>query len=201
MPNFYALRDALPSIGKIKMVQCNYSQYSSRYDNYRDNRVVQPAFDPKCYGGALQDINIYNLNFVVALFGEPEKTSYFANLGWNGIDTSGTVFLQYKDFLAQCVGAKDSASPCFLIVQGDNGHIIVKGSPNEFNSVEIAVRGKEIQTLNLNKFPHRMIHEFVEFGETFENKDYKKVEDGLKISLAVMKVTEDAAKFAGIRYA
>ena len=68
MPNFFAIRDALKKIGDVKIVQCNYSQYSSRYDAYK-KKSVAPAFDPKLYGGALTDINIYNLNFVVGLFG------------------------------------------------------------------------------------------------------------------------------------
>ena len=35
----------MPNLGPIKMVQCNYSQYSSRYNNYLKGKV-EPAFDP-----------------------------------------------------------------------------------------------------------------------------------------------------------
>ena len=56
-PNFQAIRETLPKLGKIKAVQANYSQYSSRYDKYLSG-VVQPAFDPELSGGALYDINI-----------------------------------------------------------------------------------------------------------------------------------------------
>ena len=199
LPNFFAIRDALPKIGDVKLVQCNYSQYSSRYDAYK-KKSVAPAFDPKCYGGALTDINIYNLNFVVGLFGAPKKVSYAANFGWNGVDTSGIVTLQYENFLAQCVGAKDSASPCFLCVQGDGGHIFAEGAPNELNSFELAVRGRDVQKFSLNEFNHRMVHEFVDFAEIFERGDFATVERGLKISLDVMTVAERAAKSAGIVY-
>lgn len=189
LPNFFAIRDAINKICDVKLVLCNFSQYSSRYDAYKRGEVA-PAFDPKFFGGALMDINIYNLNFVVGLFGLPKKISYAANLGWNGVDTSGIVTLEYKNFIAQCVAAKDSASPSFLSIQGDNGYILVHGTPNELNSFDLAVRGEDVQHFELNKFPHRMIHEFIEFGEIFERENYSAVENGLKISLDVMTVAE-----------
>ena len=70
LPNFFAIKEKLPELGKIRAVTANYSQYSSRYDKYLQGEVA-PAFDPKSFGGALYDINIYNLNFIVGLFGEP----------------------------------------------------------------------------------------------------------------------------------
>jgi len=198
-PNFFAIRDALKDIGEIKFVQCNFSQYSSRYDAYKEKSVA-PAFDPKLFGGALMDVNIYNLNFVVGLFGLPKKISCAANFGWNGVDTSGVVTLDYGNFIAQCVGAKDSGSPSFLSVQGDGGYIFAAGTPNELNSFELAVRGRDVQKFSLNKFSHRMVHEFVDFAEIFGRDDYSAVERGLKISLDVMTVAERAATSAGIVY-
>lgn len=188
-PNFFAVRDALSKIGDVKLVLCNYSQYSSRYDAYKRGEVA-PAFDPKLFGGALADINIYNLNFVVGLFGLPKKISYAVNRGFNGVDTSGIATLEYENFIAQCVGAKDSGSPCFLSVQGDGGYIYSTSPPNELNSFELSVRGEEVQTFALNKFGHRMIHEFVDFGEIFEQKNYAAVETYLKISRDVMTVVD-----------
>ena len=191
-PNFYAIRDFLPKIGEIKLVQCNFSQYSSRYDAYKAGNI-SPSFDPQFNGGALMDINIYNLNFVVGLFGLPKNVFYKANRGFNGVDTSGIVLLEYENFLAQCTAAKDSASPSFMIIQGDNGYILANGTPNELNSFDLVVRGEDIQKFSLNKFNHRMIQEFVDFGEIFKQKNYSAVEKGLKFSLNVMKVAEKCA--------
>ncbi|MBR2519019.1 MAG: Gfo/Idh/MocA family oxidoreductase [Selenomonadaceae bacterium] len=199
LPNFFAIRDALTKIGDVKIVLCNFSQYSSRYDAYKEKSVA-PAFNPKLYGGALTDINIYNLNFVVGLFGLPKKISCAANFGWNGIDTSGVVSLEYENFLAQCVAAKDSGSPSFLSIQGDSGYILAHGTPNELNSFDLAIRGQDVQKFSLNKFDHRMIHEFVDFAEIFEHGDFATVERGLETSLNVMTVAERAAKSAGIIY-
>lgn len=192
MPNFFAIRDALPELGDIKLVLCNYSQYSSRYDAYKNDHVVAPAFDPQLFGGALADINIYNINLVVALFGLPKKISYAANRGFNGVDTGGIVTLEYENFLAQCVGAKDSVSPCFLTIQGDNGYIFSTSPPNELLWFDLAIRGREVENFSRNEFARRMIHEFVDFGEIFERGDYAAVERGLQVSLNVMKVVDAA---------
>lgn len=189
--NFYAIRDALNKIGAIKLVQCNFSQYSSRYDAYKRGEV-SPSFDPKFDGGALMDINVYNLNFVIGLFGLPQKVSYVANRGFNGVDTSGIVTLEYENFLAQCVAAKDSGSPSFMMIQGDGGYILAHGTPNELSSFDLAIRGRDIQKFSLNKFNHRMIQEFVDFGEAFEQQNYSAVEVGLQISLNVMKAIRNA---------
>ena len=199
LPNFGGIRDALSKIGDVKLVQCNFSQYSSRYDAYKKMSAAA-SFDPKSYGGALMDINIYNLNFVVGLFGAPKKVSCVANFGWNGVDTSNIVTLEYENFLAQCVAAKDSGSPSFVCVQGDGGYILSTGTPNELNSFELAVRGQDVQKFSLNDFGHRMVYQFVDFAEIFERGDFAAVERGLKTSLDVMTVAERAAKSAGIVY-
>ena len=110
LPNFAVIREALPKLGRIRAVQANYSQYSSRYDAYRAGTVL-PAFDPARFGGALYDINIYNLNLIIALFGKPQEAHYTANCGFNGIDTSGVATLR------------------------------VDGAPNELPSVTVAQGG------------------------------------------------------------
>ena len=40
------------------------------------------------------DLNVYNIHFVVGLFGAPNKVEYFANIE-KGIDTSGVAILEY----------------------------------------------------------------------------------------------------------
>ena len=198
-PNFHKIRDSLKDIGNIKIIQCNYSQYSSRYDAYKEGKVL-PAFDPKLYGGALYDINIYNINFIIGLFGAPKSVEYVANIGFNGIDTSGFLVLKYDNFIAHCTGAKDSESPSFLMIQGDNGYIRVNSAPNLLSRLEISIRGREVESMNLNQFEHRMVHEFIEFAETFENKDYDKMKSSLETSKIVVKTAETAIKNAGLSY-
>ena len=53
----------------------NYSQYSSRYDAFKQGTIL-PAFDYHKSGGALMDINVYNVNAIISLFGQPVSIGY-----------------------------------------------------------------------------------------------------------------------------
>ena len=198
LPNFCAIREFLPKLGTIRAVVANYSQYSSRYDKYLQGEVL-PAFDPQRSGGALYDINIYNLNFIIGLFGAPESVNYTANLGFNGIDTSGVAALTYPGFFALAIGAKDTASPGYITIQGEKGWIRVTGAPNELRSFETHLLGTGVTTHNeLNRYPHRMVHEFQEFAKMFHEKDYDRMAKGLDVSVAVLETAETARKQVGI---
>lgn len=198
LPNFAAIKERLPQLGPIKAVNANYSQYSSRYDRYLKGEVL-PAFDPESSGGALYDINIYNLNFIIGLFGAPENVTYTANIGFNGIDTSGCVTMNYPGFFALAIGAKDTESPGHITIQGEKGWLKVLGSPNELRAFEFHLRGSDqTEHFELNRYDHRMVHEFQDFAEIYRAGDYARMAAGLDVSLAVMETAEKARKQAGI---
>ena len=50
-----SIRQRLPELGDLKLIQCEYSPYSSRYPAFRAGQVL-PAFDPAMGGGALMDL-------------------------------------------------------------------------------------------------------------------------------------------------
>ena len=189
LPNFAAMKDALPELGPIHAVMANYSQYSSRYDKYKDG-VVLPAFDPALAGGALYDINIYNLNLICGLFGAPDDATYTANRGFNGIDTSGVAVLQYPTFFATAVGAKDSASNGFCIIQGENGWLEMQGAPNELPRVIVHAGGWD-RVIEANAYAHRMVHEFQAFVKIFETQAFDVVRRSNEQSLRVAKLVDD----------
>lgn len=68
LPNYKIIKENMSNCGNIKMVQCNFSQYSSKYQKYKDH-VQTNAFDTAFNGGALMDINVYNLRFRRTEFG------------------------------------------------------------------------------------------------------------------------------------
>ena len=72
LENFKVIKDSLSEIGDIKIVNINYSQYSSRYDAFKQGEIA-PAFNPEMGGGALRDLNIYNIHLLVGLFGNPNR--------------------------------------------------------------------------------------------------------------------------------
>ena len=192
------VRELLPRIAPVRMVQSNYSQYSSRYDRYLQGQV-EPCFDPELSGGALYDINIYNLNLMAMLFGEPEELVYYATKGFNGVDISGIMLMRYPGFTASACGAKDSDSPGFFLIQGEKGWIRIPDRPNDVRSVEYEIEG-EAGSFVPEKQPHRMTEEFRDFVRIDREKDYVRMLEGLKTSAAVLRMAEMGRKSAGIRF-
>lgn len=190
LPNYKKTQEIIKQTEPIRIVRCNYSQYSSRYDRYLKGDVA-PAFDPKLGGGALNDLNIYNINAVVGLFGEPESTQYFANRGFNGVDTSGILVMQYPGFIAECTAAKDSESPSSIVVQGENGTVMIPSAPNEVERV-VLLKNNGSVVFQENKYKSRLVHEFKDFERIWNNKDYDAMNGYLDTSLAVMQVLNEA---------
>lgn len=195
--NFAYIKQQLSEIGDIKLVQCNYSQYSSRYQKYLQGEV-HPAFDPNYSGGSLFDINVYNIHFVCRLFGQPQTVQYHANIGFNGIDTSGVVVMNYPTFSAICSGAKDSQSPCHATVQGDKGYVKICGPTNEAKQVEFKqIQSDAVKDSN-GQYDNRMVDEFKVFAALFNKQDYAACYELLDHSLIVLDVLTQARKSAGI---
>ena len=193
--NFLQIKKDLAQLGKIKIVECNYSQYSSRYDAFKEGKIL-PAFDPQKGGGALMDINIYNIHFVVGLFGKPEKVQYLANVERH-IDTSGILVLDYGDFKAVCIGAKDSTANIRSVIQGTDGSIEVLGATNEMPRYERRSK-TEIEAVNVNLDKHRMYQEFEKFTEVIVQKDLAFALEQLNHSLTVMQVVDQALESANL---
>lgn len=199
LPNYNKIKERVEDLGELKLVQCNYSQYSSRYDRFLAGEVTN-IFNPEFSGGALADINIYNLHFITGLFGKAKEVKYVANIAENGIDTSGIVTLKYDDFVCECVGAKDSNSPSFAIIQGTKGYIKLNGPVNKCLSFEIGINGK-VETYNEQSFSNRMVYEVINFANMYHNNNLEKCYELLEHSLKVVELAAMARKDAGIVFA
>ena len=195
-PNFLEIRKLLPTIGKIKIVTLNYTQYSSRYDAFRRGEIL-PAFDYKKSGGALMDLNIYNIHFIVRLFGKPNDVNYMANIEYN-VDTSGILTMDYGDFKAVLIGSKDTGCPFINGVQGIDGNIYTSSPMFTLTHFEYQLNKQEPVHYNLIGTDHRMKPEFTEVLRVFNERDYQTNREMLKHSLNVMEVVTAARKKAGI---
>ena len=125
LPHFARIREKLSEIGPVRQVSCTFCQYSSRYDALKAGQTPN-VFNPAFAGGALMDINLYNLYFVYGLFGMPERVIYHARRHENGIDLGGVAVLEYPGFVAQCTGAKDCKSDNGAHIIGEKGFIRVE---------------------------------------------------------------------------
>ena len=199
MPHIKKLKELLPRIGDISLVQTNYSQYSSRYDDLMNGQLTN-IFDPRMAGGSLMDINCYNIHFVTEILGGPEYIEYFPRMSPCGTDTSGIAILQYPTFPASCIGAKDSASNSFGLIQGRYGNLRING-PVGFNSgLTLELRGQEPEHFHLQPIENRLAYEVMDFEEIFANRDFAARDQLLEHSLLVTRLLEEARLSAGITF-
>ena len=196
LPNYKKIKELVSKLGDIKIVECNFSQYSSRYDRFKAGQAF-PAFNPECAGGALMDLNIYNIHYVVGLFGRPENVEYYPNIE-RGIDTSGILIMEYDKFKCVCIGAKDCKAPLAYNIQGNKGCIHQQYPANSCDGFELIMNDGKCERFNENNHDHRMVNEFIEFIEMLEKKDYEKCYKMLDHSLIVTEVQNIAREKSGI---
>ncbi|MEG1475137.1 MAG: Gfo/Idh/MocA family oxidoreductase [Longicatena sp.] len=196
MPNYKAIKEHLHELGPIRMVQCNFSQYSSRYNNLLAGETPN-VFNPSFSGGALADINIYNLHFTIGLFGTPKEVHYFPNKHQNGIDTSGVVILEYDGFKAICVGAKDTKSKCLTQIQGEKGYISMESETSRCSTFTLTIDGTT-KSPAIEENPISLFYEVQDFVKIYNKRDYQTCYELLAYSRSVMEVYEKARKDGGI---
>lgn len=192
LANFTAIKNSLAEIGDIKIVNINYSQYSSRYDAFKRGEIA-PAFNPEMGGGVLRDLNIYNIHLLVGLFGKPNRVEYLPNVE-RGVDTSGILVLDYGNFKAVAIGAKDCSADIRSTIQGDKGAITILGATNTLPEIGLTLNGQEETVTNLNSPHHRMYDEFVAFEKMVATNDIDSVAKQLEHSRQVMEVLDQASK-------
>ena len=185
LPNYLEIKENLSQIGNIRLVECNFSQLSSRYEAFKKG-IIAPVFDKNQGGGVLGDLNIYNIHFVVGLFGAPKNSEYYPNIV-RDVDTSGILILEYDEFKVVCIAAKDTYNNSYANIQGDKGLIKVIGTLNEVPNYIIKNNEVEMK-VNKNIHKHRMYSEFKKFIDVINNNDFDFMKKQKEHSLAVMEI-------------
>lgn len=191
LPNYLEIKENLSKIGNIRLVECNFSQLSSRYEAFKKG-IIAPVFDKNQGGGVLGDLNIYNIHFAVGLFGAPKNSKYYPNIV-REVDTSGILILEYDEFKVVCIAAKDTYNNSYANIQGDKGLIKVIGTLNEVPNY--IIKNKEVEMkVNKNIHKHRMYSEFKKFIDVIDNKDFDFMQKQKVHSLAVMGIFDKSRK-------
>ncbi len=196
LPAFQSLKEKVGTLGNIKIVSFNFSQYSSRYDAFKKGEIL-PVFDYKKAGGALMDINVYNVHAIVGIFGKPDKVQYLANVE-RSIDTSGILMLDYGSFKAAAIGAKDCQAPVVSTIQGEKGYIKIDGPVNQLRKYEITKLGEHGAPCRFDQEEHRLFYEFREFIRIIEERDFVKAEEMLEVSRVAVRIMQQARRQQGI---
>ena len=200
LPNLEVIRESLPKIGRLRLVQGNYSQYSSRYDIVRAGKPLPNVFHPEFGGGCLMDLNYYNVYLNVALFGKPRRVQYYPNrIGENGVDSSGILMMQYEGFVSQAAGAKDTWYDNAFSIQGEDGFIQIPGGSNGLRQVRVVTRQEDV-TVNDQPDPERLHYEAEALARIWLDEDRETLDRLMQTTIAVMETLEEGRNSAGIRF-
>lgn len=196
LPAHRAMKASLPKIGRPRLAILNFSQYSSRYDAFLAGDV-KPAFDPAHCGGALMDLNVYNLHALLGLFGPPEAVHYTANVA-RGVDTSGVLTLDYPDFKAVCLAAKDCGGPNGMVIEGEAGVLQASEPVSLFSAFSLRLRDGTEERYAANTPEHRMVYEFRDFLTAIREEDFAARDALLAHSLSTARILDAARAQAGL---
>lgn len=192
LPNYLAINNQLNKIGKLRLVQMNLSHRSSRYDDLLTGKNPN-IFSREFAGGAMMDMNIYQLHFAYGLFKEPESLQYYANQYENGVDTSGVLILKYQDFICSCSSAKDSQSENYIYLQGEKGYIKVEKGVNGCQSLLIHTKEQD-EVIQLQEESNRLHYEIVAMSKMFNEDDYTQCYAYLENTCSVVRLLEEIKK-------
>ena len=196
-PHYGLIKEKLSSLGKLKLVNATFCQYSSRYPALLAGKP-SPVLDHNFAGGALMDINLYNIHFVVGLFGAPKNVRYFPNCHETGVDTNGMLVLEYDGFLCTLLGAKDCAARNGVQVIGEDGYLEVTPSGSSLQTVTVNLRGKEPEAVHHPENP--WYHEVQDIGRIVAAGDYDYCYKALEVTHNVVEVLEKARAYAGFSF-
>ena len=192
-PGFFAVWDNLVKLGVIRNVIFNFSQYSSRYDKFKDG-IIENAFNPEFSNGSLMDIGVYCIHLLLALFGEPNKVNSSAIKLSNGIDGAGTILCEYDGFLSTLVYSKIANSHIPSEIQGENATMIIDKISN-IEHVSICYNNGRRDEIVIEK-NHTMSYEIEKFLTLIAN--YDKNTDYNLISMKQMKFLDTVRGQLGI---
>jgi predicted dehydrogenase len=197
LPNFHLIKEKIYEIGKIRMVQLSFSQYSSRYDAFLSGKLPN-LFNPAFSGGALMDLNYYNLVFLQRLFGNPIELKYYANKAGNGIDTSGVLIFQYDGFIAVASATKDSESRNNIQLQGEKGYIWSESTAGGIRTGISVVTKEKNEQFNAQEYENVLYYELMDFLKDWETGNPAFCVASLENSLDCCKLMDKARIEAGI---
>ena len=195
-PNYALAKQYLDDIGSLRIVSCTFCQYSSRYDSLISGKLPN-VFNPEFAGGALMDINLYNIHFLVGLFGKPDRIEYFAGTHENGIDTHGILILQFGDIICQCSGSKNTTCENNVQIMGEKGYIHVSPGSSNCQNSRLILRDSECSFCQ-KETP--WYYEIQELTRIVQSNDYERCYQLLENTEIVVDILEKARKSAHLGF-
>lgn len=206
MPNFSAVRENLPRIGKVRRYFSSYCQYSSRYDKYKAG-IIENAFRKDLSNGAVMDIGVYTIYPMVALFGKPEEIKASSILLGTGVDGQGTANFRYDGMEATVLYSKIADSSLPTEIQGEEGNIAIDRI-NLMTKAELRPRKAKTSASNLYVSQPEDIgipadkneyyYEMAEFIDTVLAGRRESATNSHRNSITVLEITDEIRRQSGV---
>ena len=194
--NYRLLQKKVSEIGKIRYGHITCGKRSSRMDALLEGKEPN-TFSPAFSGGSVMDLGVYDIHFVLGLFGRPEEVNYDAKKYGNGIDLSGTLFLKYPGTDIQCYACKDSDVNEACILIGEKGRIVLRQGCNARKDFTVYTDEKAIH-YDIRNGISRMDEELRDFIDIIDRNDHEAEEELSRKTLEVMDILDKARKDADI---
>lgn len=130
------IKELLPLCGKIRYCHFEYSQYSSRYDKFKEG-IMTNAFNPDLSNSALMDIGVYPLHLCVLLFGKPKSVVSKSVKLENGFEGMGNAILEYDGKTCEIAYSKITESNGYSFIRGENAEIRFGKAPSKITDIEL----------------------------------------------------------------
>jgi len=194
IPTYNVLKENLHKIGKIRKVVANYCQHSSRYEDYKKGDVKN-AFKKEFSNGALMDIGVYPLFFVISLFGSPDKITADGLIFENGkgIDGQGTVNMVYDEMEITVLYSKIANSYLPTEIMGEDGSLLIE-HVSEMDKLYFIKRGSSNKIeLTLPRKENSMYYELKHFVDLYDENKKESPINSFSLSLEVMDISKIGA--------
>ncbi|WP_372859880.1 Gfo/Idh/MocA family protein [Pseudoalteromonas sp.] len=198
LPNFAHLQAALKKIGTPRKFIGQFSQYSSRYDKYKNGERPN-TFLPEFANGALLDLGIYPLYLVIALWGAPRSVHASGVLLESGVDGAGDVLLNYPDKQAVISYSKISQGENITEIQGELGRIRIE-AVSQLKKIEFIANNGRKELISTEFDEHFMKYELENFINTIEQNQGESSVNTHQLSIDVMQVLDTARAQLGVVY-
>lgn len=196
-PNFSRLQAELSTIGRIRLANLNFCQYSSRYPRYLSGELPN-TFNPEFSNGSLMDIGFYCVAFAISLWGKPNQVSGHAIKLDSGVDALGTVTLVYPDFLVNILHSKVSNSSLPSEIQGEDGNLVIEHLSECETITKIMRASGDKQIISKAHPDNTMVFEASHFAKLVADKHV--LHDGLLRALETIEVLTTLREQISVTY-
>ncbi|MFT8870658.1 MAG: Gfo/Idh/MocA family oxidoreductase [Sporolactobacillus sp.] len=198
-PVFRALQARLERAGTVRSAVFQLIQYSSRYDRFLKGELTN-IFSPEFAGGALEDLGVYTLYPIIALFGRPKHAAYYPVMLSSGVDGSGTLVLTYNGFVCTLLCSKIAHSSAPSEIHGERGTWRINNPSNIHQLEWIDAHTKDVSLVASCPDSGDMIYEIARFGQIIGSGDQPAFQELRALGRDVLATMESVRLACGIRF-